>query len=128
MSKNFIVMEKKVCPICQKVHNHKCGILIHKRLGNIDEDRAVTGLELCEEHDKLWEDGYICLIGCDESQSDVLPNGNIKYEGAYSTGEIVHMHKRAIRAMFEGISERPFMFCDTTIIQNLKEQHEKLSN
>ena len=93
---NFVAMAEHICPICNKTHTNNTEILISKRLRSIPEDKRVTGISFCEEHQKLSDDGFVCIIGVDESKSEASSKGTLKPEGAYRTGEILHVRKTVL--------------------------------
>jgi len=66
--KSHISLEHKICVVCGAKYKTDT-ILIHKRLSKSLPHNAVTGWGMCNEHQKLKDDGYIAMIGCDESKS-----------------------------------------------------------
>lgn len=114
MEKSYVGMESKVCPICTKQHNHKCGVLIDKRLkATLDKDN-VTGWGLCEDDEKKIEDGYIVLIEIDpdKSESALLDDGKYSLDGIHRTGMVAFVKANVAMEIFSdsGINE------DTTLI------------
>jgi hypothetical protein len=112
-----IKMGTLVCEVCGKEHSHGAGILIHKRMGNIEG--TCTGYGLCEEHETLHKDGYIALIVASN------PTGSaktLKMREADRTGEIIHMKREAAEEMFKNNFEveRSFVFIDTELADRLK--------
>lgn len=61
--KSYVSMEQHVCPVCGVAHDTGV-VLLDKRLRDSMESHTITGWSLCPEHAKLFEDGYIALIGC----------------------------------------------------------------
>ena len=90
---DFVAMAEHICPVCNKTHTHNTEILIDKRLKDIPEDKRVTGMSLCEEHQKLADDGFICIIVVDESKSEISPDGTLKPENAHRTGDVLHVRR-----------------------------------
>ena len=108
MTKSHVGIDTKICPVCGIEHD--VGVLLDRRLKNTLEHKNVTGFEMCPEHQKLMDDGYVALVGCDESQSDIEPNGSIKPQGAYRTGAIAHV-KRAVFNEFFTVPVPDGMMC-----------------
>lgn len=120
--KSYVGMEAKVCPICGVQHTYDCALFIDKRLKNSLEKETVTGFGLCEEHQKLYEDGYLALVGMDEEKSTKEANGNYKPQGAYRTGSIVHVKRHVIKAMIdiEIAEDVPLIYVEEEVIDMFK--------
>lgn len=121
MSKSHVSMETKQCLVCAKEFN--VGILLDRRLRDSLEPKTLTGYGLCDEHQKLFDDGYIALIGIDESKSTVEPNGNILPHNAYRTGNIVHVKHKVLDGFFNVTinPKLPIIFVEDEVINKLKE-------
>lgn len=118
--KSHVSMEQEKCLVCAKDFDTGT-IILDRRLKNSLESKTLTGWGLCPEHDALYKSGYITLIGADYSKSDHLPNGNVKPEGAYRTGDVLHVKFE----LFEDIcnvprGDSPVMFCDPAVIEHIK--------
>lgn len=95
---NYVRMEQKLCPVCTK--RFDCGgILLHRQLKEIPEDRTVTGWQPCPECQKLMDDGFIALIECDPSKSDIR-DAKIKPENAWRTTRIAWIKQEAAKRVF----------------------------
>jgi hypothetical protein len=124
MDKSYVSMEQNVCPVCGK--NSDTGtILMDTRMKDRFEHNTVTGWSLCPEHQAQAEEGFVFLIGCDESKSTRLPNGNIRPQDAYRTGEVCAIKKEAAWRIFN-CEVGPINFCDSGVIEMLQEM-QKLS-
>ncbi len=123
-SDEAIVMAEHICQICNKTHTHNTEILLHKQLRAIPKDKRLTGYSLCAEHAKLFEDGYVALVGCDESKSTFLKNGNMDPAGAYRSGDIMHIKRSIWNDIFDmPVDEKQeFVFCDEDAIHMLRER------
>lgn len=121
MSKSHVSMETKQCLVCAKEFN--VGILLDRRLRDSLEPKTLTGYGLCGEHQKLFEDGYIALIGIDESKSTVETNGNILPHNAYRTGNVIHVKHKVLDGFFNvSINPKlPIIFVEDEVINKLKE-------
>ena len=123
MTKSFVAMEQKVCPICGVKHSHDCGILINKHLSKTMEDHVTTGYGLCEEHDRLFKEGYIALVGVSNNPNSTQQT--LTQETANRTGSLCHIRKAAFRQMFnlpEEAANRPMVFVQEAVIDMLKEK------
>lgn len=89
-----------------------------------------TGRALCPEHQKLYDDGYVALVACDESKSAKEPDGTMKPDGAHRTGTIAHFRTYVLDVFMKSMSysykdrngnPKPVMFCDEETITILKE-------
>lgn len=121
MSKSHVSMETKQCLVCAKEFN--VGVLLDRRLRDSLEPKTLTGYGLCDEHQKLFEDGYIALIGIDESKSTVETNGNILPHNAYRTGNVIHVKHKVLDGFFNvSINPKlPIIFVEDEVINKLKE-------
>lgn len=122
MSNNFVAMEQNMCPVCGMIHTHNTGILINKHLQEIHKDKTITDYGLCEEHDKLFQEGYIALIVADEN-SHISSNGNLKMENANRTGELVHMKRDVFNDILSTkiSNDQEMIFIDKELFDKLNE-------
>ena len=115
MNNNSIVMAEHVCDICGKRHTHNAEILIHKNLRAIPQDKRVTGWGLCEEHDRLFNEGYIALVGAH------APKGatTLKAGDAHRTGDIVHLKRAAFEETFDSAipDDLPMVFVEPEVVK-----------
>lgn len=115
---SFVAMGKKQCLICGEIHDHGAEILLHKQMKDIEDQ--VTGNALCEEHDKLFKAGYICLVGA------VPPDDVTQMMSPYDTertGEIIHIKLEMFNRIMDNPApaDLPFVFVEDEIIKNLKD-------
>lgn len=120
--KSHVGMEQKVCPVCGQAFDTGA-ILLDKRLRNTLERKTVTGWDLCPEHAKLWEKGYIALVECDPDKSK-LTGGTIKPEDAYRTGRIAHIRKAAAKRIFNVEMTSPVAFVEPGVVDMLEKMQE----
>ena len=120
--KSHVGMEQKVCPVCGQAFDTGT-ILLDKRLRNTLERKTVTGLDLCPEHAKLWERGYIALVECDPEKSK-FTGGTIKPEDAYRTGRIAHVRKEAAKRIFNVEMRSPVAFVEPGVVDMLEKMQE----
>jgi hypothetical protein len=124
MSKSFVTLEQKQCIVCGETYDSGA-LLLDKRMREKFEMHTVTGLGLCEEHQKMKDDGYVALIGCDEAKSGLMPNGNISPENAHRTGTVIHMRAEAWeRIMNVPVPEGMICFCGADVIEALETMKE----
>jgi len=117
-NKDFVKMEQKICPLCGVTHTHDTGILMHKQMRNIKDEDTITGYGLCEEHDKLHEDGFIALVECENPQDD--SRTHLKMGEANRTGRFIHIKRKVLREMIdiEVPDKLPMMFTTVEVIDN----------
>lgn len=124
--KSHVSLEAKVCPVCGVKHNHDCGLLLETRIRGGElmkslERETVTGWGLCEEHEKLRNDGYVALVECDPEKSSPEKDGNIKPENAWRTGKLAHIKEHAFRARYkQEPPEGMLVFVVTGVISELQ--------
>lgn len=100
-----------VCPVCLKEHDEV--VLIHKRLRPTLEPRNLVGWKLCDEHEKLWEEGYIALIECTNDSPPTL-------ESVKRTGSIAHVRKEVWPNIFSVPAPNgPIAFVQQGVVEQL---------
>lgn len=123
--KSYVTMEAKVCPVCGKTFQTD-SLLLDRGLKKRFDRETVTGFDLCEEHRKQHEEGFVHLVEVDESKSK-LTNGKIKIEDAYRTGVIVSVKANVLDSLGfpEGTSKLPFIFIDHKMVELLEKVHDQ---
>jgi hypothetical protein len=126
MDKSYVALERNVCTVCGKEFDTG-NLLLDRRLRNRFDMHTLTGWGLCPDHQKLYDDGYIALVGVDPSKSGPH-NETMKPEDAYRTGEVAHVRFHVFEGMFSTkIEERdghklPMVFVEQAVIDKLKER------
>lgn len=119
--KSYVTLEQRQCVVCGTTYDTG-SLLLDKQLREKFDMHTVTGTGLCPEHDKLFKDGYLALVGCDEKKSKVAGGKVMKPEDAYRTGTIMHIRKTVAREIFniEIPDKLPMMFCDEEVVAKLQ--------
>ena len=119
---NFVNIERACCPVCGKVHTDSkdTGILIHKGLREIPDEKTVTGYALCKEHQEQVDDGFIHLVEVDESKSTLRENGNLNPEDAYRTGKLCAIKKEVALQIFDTKKLPEMVFVDGEVIDKIQ--------
>lgn len=120
MDKSFVAMEKHICIVCGTEYDTG-SILLHKQLHDIPEEKALTGMGVCPEHQKQIDDGYIFLIVADETKSSHYGT-TIKHEDAYRTGELLAIRRTAAEKIFINVpfDKHKIMYIDTQAAAKIK--------
>lgn len=104
-AKSFVTLEHKICPVCGVEHDYNCGILLDRSLRERFDQTTVSGWGLCEEHQKVVDDGYIILVAIDPVRSaldyESEKHVTIRPENAYRTGEIVYVKREVFKELIE---------------------------
>src|SRR5690606_18757111 len=84
--KSHVSLERHVCLVCGTAFDTG-NILLDKRLRASLERHTSTGWGLCDEHRRLFDEGFVALVECDPERSG-KPTGTdrLKPEAAYRTG------------------------------------------
>ena len=93
MNKSHVSMEQHMCIVTGKPYGTGT-ILLDRRLKDSMERNTITGNGISPEVQEKFDEGYLALIGIDESKSEVRSNGNINPEDAYRTGEVVYLKEK----------------------------------
>ena len=130
MSKSYVTMEQAICPVCGKAHDTG-SILLDSRMRNTFNNHTPTHFDMCKEHQKLYDSGFVALVSVDAGKSDITIDDNgksiIKPEGAYRTGKIMHVKFDALAAILNiklpgGL---PLMFVEGEVIDHLNSMYVK---
>lgn len=98
-NKSFVGHSTKICPVCGAEHGG--AVLINRNLKPTLPNKAIVeGLEVCAEHQAMLDEGYVILIGCDESKSAVNEKGNVNPWDAYRTGLCAAIDRRVAEQIF----------------------------
>jgi hypothetical protein len=109
---NYVGMGVHICPVCLKEHDEV--VLIDKCLRPTLKRRNFVGWALCTEHEELWQNGYIALIECTNSQQTTL-------EGAERTGAVAHVRKEVWPHIFNTpVPNTPIAFVQQGVIDRLQ--------
>jgi len=121
---SYVAKAKKQCPVCLDIHESG-EILIHKRLKDIPEEKTVTGLELCKEHEKLYNADYLALvvINTDSYQNSVAP------EDADYTGQILHIKYEVFNNLMKTPVDidTPMVYIDVEMYDSLLDKYQEVS-
>jgi hypothetical protein len=121
--KSYVTLEQKHCAVCGK--NYETGaLLMDKRMRF--EKYTVTGVGLCPEDQKKFDEGYIALIEVDPKKS-AIEGDRLKPEKAYRTGRVAHIKSSAFNKVFNiPLPEKtPILFVDEEIIDKILEMQKK---
>lgn len=120
MEKSHVTMEQHVCVVCGKPFDTGA-LLIDNRLRQVFDRHTKTGWGMCPEHQRLKDEGFIAFVGCDESKSPRMANGNMSPEDAYRTGTVLHMKRELAARIFNvPMPDHGVAFCGEDVIQKLR--------
>jgi len=112
-------MEQHICAICGQTYDTG-SILMDTHLKNRFDRNTVTGTGLCEEHQKLADDGYIALIEINNDSACI----KVSLEDANRTGRVAHIKSEAFSRMFNtplDKSSLPMAFIEPKVFEELEE-------
>lgn len=132
MDKSYVTLEQQRCLVCGKDFDTGA-LLLDRRLKNRFDMHTVTGMGLCQEHQELYDNGYIALVGIDPEKShDVGGDASVmKFDDAYRTGRVAHLKADAWpKVMSAPLPERdgkmlPFVFVEDEVIDLLAQMQER---
>lgn len=128
--KGIASVEQHKCPVCAKDFDTG-SVLFNRRVQATLDPKTVTGWGLCPECQKLYDAGYVALVGADEKKSSLLSNGNMMPDGAWRTGKIAHLRFEAFDQIFNisGVDRdgkrHPLMFVQDAVIEMLQAKAAK---
>lgn len=85
--KSFVSLSARVCVVCGATYEDG-DLLLDKRLSNTLERTTVVGYGMCDEHEKLKNDGYVAIIETVDSSSK---SETLRPSEANRTGRIIHL-------------------------------------
>jgi hypothetical protein len=130
MDKSHVSLEQKVCPVCGQAFDSG-SLLLDRRLLASMEHKTITGWAFCPDHQKLRKDGYVALVGIDESKSEGPP---YHPNTVWRTGEIMHIRGMVLEELVnipvknETGEYFPLMFVDPAVIEKFKSMMPKAEN
>lgn len=124
MDKSFVTVTQRRCLICG-VDFDIGELMIDRRMRKTFDHTTVVGMGLCPEHQKLYDDGFVALVGIDPDKSTCVGN-TLKFDDAYRTGTIGHLRMTIWEDIFncplntddEG-KPLPFVFVEDAVIKQL---------
>ncbi|AMD43459.1 hypothetical protein ZC03_082 [Pseudomonas phage ZC03] len=120
MDLEYVGMGVHVCPVCLKEHDEV--VLINNHLRPTLKRRNFVGWSLCDEHEELWQKGYIALIECSNDKQPTLEN-------AERTGAIAHVRKEAWSFIFNTpVPGTPIAFVQQGVIEQLQNMCKEIKN
>ena len=128
--KSHVSLEQHVCLVCGTTFDTGA-ILLDKRLRASLERHTSTGWGLCDEHRRLFDEGFVALVECDPERSG-KPTGadHLKPEAAYRTGRLAHLKREAFAGVFNVplAADQPCVFVEPGVIERLQAMVAPASN
>ena len=109
MEKSFVTLEQNVCPICGKIFETG-NLLMDNRIRNgklmeTFDKYTITGYSICEECQKMVDDGRVALVEINEPYDiDGMMPDNVD-----RTGKVGWMKREAVRQYLPEFPEDKFM-------------------
>ena len=94
--KSYVTMETTLCPICGK-EAETGNLLLDRNLRERFEMKTPTHWDLCPEHKKLHEDGFIALV---EVLDNTKGGGTLNAGKVHRTGLICHLRRSVAETLF----------------------------
>ena len=109
MEKSFVTLEQNVCPICGKVFETD-NLLMDTRIRNgklmeTFDKYTVTGYSICEECQKMIDEGRVALVEINEPSD---PN-TLTLDTVDRTGKIGWMKRDIVQQLIPEFPEDKFM-------------------
>ena len=121
--KSYVSLEQHVCPACGAPH--AVGVLFDKRLHNSLYRTTTTGYSLCPEHQKLSDDSYLLLVEIDERKSTFGADGSLQPSGAYRTGTIIGLKRKAAAQILTTPTDKhQLIYIDCAAVEKIKQLQE----
>lgn len=112
MEKSYVTLEQHACPVCLKTFDTG-NLLLDDELRDVFEKYTVTGYELCEEHKKVVEDGYVILVEVRERPQ--------KGQDPYRTGNAAYLKRHVAKDIFPDMDVQDVAFVEIGVLDKLRE-------
>lgn len=112
MEKSYVTLEQHACPVCLKTFDTG-NLLLDDELRDVFEKYTVTGYELCEEHKKVVEDGYVILVEVRERPQ--------KGQDPYRTGNTAYLKRHVAKDIFLDMDVQDVAFVEIGVLDKLRE-------
>lgn len=121
MTKSYVSLERKVCPVCGEEFDSGA-LFLDKRMRESMEHHTITGWALCPEHQRLFDEGYVALVGIDKLQSRGSRPGEV-----WRTGKLAHIRRSVWPNVFNvPLDDKlPLVWVENDVIEKLKERMPK---
>jgi len=95
MSKSYVTLEQEACVVCGQEFDTG-SLLLDTQLKERFDRHTVTGWGMCPTCEQLKTEGFIALIGAQNT-----PDSSIKPEDADRTGELLFIKLEAFKEIFK---------------------------
>jgi hypothetical protein len=120
--KSHVSMEQHVCLVCGQAFDTGA-ILLDRRLRPSMPRHTVTGWDLCPEHRRLHEAGFVALVECDPTKSGDPGSGEkVSPNQVWRTGRLAHLKREIFVTMFNVAADpnTPCAFVDPEVMAMLE--------
>jgi hypothetical protein len=120
--KSHVGMGFHVCPVCLREHDEV--VLLDRRLRKSLTRHEFVGWKMCEEHQRLKDEGYIALVCCENQPSSL--------QDAKRTGDLAHVKAEAWDKIFINlpVPESGMAFIDQEVFRKIQDmaKHQEPAN
>lgn len=119
--KSHVSIERHLCLVCGAEYDTGA-ILLDRRLRASLHRYTTTGLGLCPEHKRLFDEGFVALVEYDPARSGQPSSADrLKPEQAYRTGRIAHLKRDSFARVFNVSidAKSPLVFVQLGVIEKL---------
>jgi hypothetical protein len=111
-----------ICIVCGKSKGGS--VRKHRKIREIFEMRVPGNWEMCDEHKKLHQEGFIALVEAIQPSHTLQESGKITSGGdPHRTGKIVHVRYELAEQLFATAIDRslPMVFCLPDVSERFKD-------
>jgi hypothetical protein len=120
--KSHVSMEQHLCLVCGRPFETGA-ILLDRRLRRSMERHTITGWDLCDEHRKLHEEGFVALVEIDPAKSEQPTAGDkLLPHQVWRTGKLAHLKREVFSRIFDVVAEpnTPCAFVEPEVMAMLE--------
>ena len=120
---DYVAMAEHICPVCGVKHTYNTEILINKYLRSIPKDKRITGYGMCEEHQKLFDEGFVAMVEVSNGED----GDALSQENAIRTGNLCHLRRTVFNEVFNTQipDDLPMVFIGIGVIEQLQAMEAK---
>jgi len=113
MDKSHVGMGHYICPVCGQNHGEE--VLLNRFLRPTLTQNEFLGFAMCEEHQKLRDDGYTAMIEVSNKPTGLAD--------AIRTGQIAHIRNTAWPNLFDSLPpDGGIAFAEVGLFTKLQEK------
>jgi len=110
--KSYVGLDVKICIVCGQEYD--AGILLDRRLCKTLNHRNITGLGMCEEHQKMIDEGFVHFVEARPPKNPTKTVDVVDAKDADRTGRVFHLKREVAQEIFN-VDILDVQFCEPDV-------------